>query len=223
VTKSDGHGEISRRALLQAATALAVVPAIACGDTNRASADRNTGDAGTETKASCATSATQEPATSNGTTMPDEPGASSGSNKKLFFTTVPVIISSTLHDAALALTNFDLDDAGLRQAIGSRFGDDRGSMGDGKFGAVHGLDVSASFNNARDSTMSTGAAAGKRIATKFSTTWATFAKTGNPNNSEIPDWSPYDADKRAIMIFDEEPRVVNDYRGELIRQVAPTT
>jgi para-nitrobenzyl esterase len=583
VTKLDGNGEISRRALLQAATALAVVPAIACGDTNKASAD-NPGDAGTETKASCATSATQEPATSNGTPMPDEPGPASGSNKKLFFTTeistgrvmgilnadvkqfkgipygaptgganrfappkkpaswtgvrecfmygqispqvmssldseygrlinwdehpsgmgedcltlnvwttsldrtakkavlvsfhgggwasgsgnqlgfdgammahtqdvvvvtvnhrlnvfgylnlkdlgapdelsyagvagvmdmaaslewvrdniesfggdpgrvmifgqsgggaktsvmlsnpaarglfhraavqsgsalrladnamaavnadllltalgishndiaaiqrkswyeileasisltppaggsavgfspvmdgdylkrqpfdpdapsesedIPVIISSTLHDAALALTNFDLDDAGLRQTIGSRFGDDRAdaiiaaqkaarpkdsnyliqaaaftdaarasatylqaarkaalgkapvwvyqwdwisSMADGKFGAVHGLDVSASFNNARDSMMSTGAAAGKRIAMKFSSTWATFAKTGNPNNPEIPDWAPYDTDKRAIMVFDEETRVENDYRGELIRQVAPTT
>jgi para-nitrobenzyl esterase len=97
------------------------------------------------------------------------------------------------------------------------------NMADGKFGAVHGMDVSASFNNARDSMMSTGAASGVRIANKFSTTWATFAKTGDPNNSEIPAWAPFDADKRAIMVFDETPRVENDYRGELIRQVAPKT
>lgn len=191
---------------------------------------------------------------------------------------VPVIISSTLHDAALALTNFDLDDAGLRRAIAGRFGEDRAdaiisaqraarpkdsnyliqaaaftdasrgsatyvqaerkaalkkapvwvyqwdwisSMADAKFGALHGTDVSASFNNARDAMMSTGAAAGKRIATKFSTTWATFAKTGDPNNAEIPEWAPFDADKRAIMVFDNEPSLKNDYRGELIRQVAP--
>jgi para-nitrobenzyl esterase len=191
---------------------------------------------------------------------------------------VPVIISSTLHDAALSLTNFDLDDAGLRQTIVGRFGADRAdaiisaqkaarpkdsnyliqasaftdasrgsathvqaerkaalgkapvwvyqwdwisSMADGKFGAVHGLDVSASFNNARDAMLSTGAAAGKRISTTFSTTWATFAKTGDPNHSQIPQWAPFDADKRAVMVFDEEPRVENDYRGELIRQVAP--
>jgi para-nitrobenzyl esterase len=193
---------------------------------------------------------------------------------------VPVIISSTLHDAALALTNFGLDDAGLRQVIAGRFGEDRAdaiitaqraarpkdsnyliqaaaftdasrgsatyvqaerkaalgkapvwvyqwdwisNMADGKFGAVHGMDVSASFNNWRDAMLSTGAAAGKRIANKFSTTWATFAKTGNPNNSEIPDWAPFDKDKRAIMIFDTDPRVENDYRGELIRQVMPKT
>jgi para-nitrobenzyl esterase len=193
---------------------------------------------------------------------------------------VPVIISSTLHDAALALTNFDLDDAGLRQVIAGRFGADRAdaiiaaqraarpkdsnyliqasaftdasrgsatyvqaerkaalkaapvwvyqwdwvsNMADSKFGAVHGLDVSASFNNARDATMSTGSAAGKRMAKTFSTTWASFAKTGDPNNQEIPKWAPFDAETRAIMVFDEESRVENDYRGELIRQVAPKT
>jgi len=205
---------------------------------------------------------------------PFDPGAPTESED------VPVIISSTLHDSALALTNFDLDDKGLRATIASRFGDDRAdaiisaqkaarpkdsnyliqaaaftdasrgsatyvqaerkaalkkapvyvyqwdwisNMADGKFGAVHGLDVSASFNNARDAMMSTGAAAGKRIATKFSTTWATFAKTGDPNNSEIPEWEPFDADKRAIMVFDEETRQEKDYRGELIRQVQPKT
>ncbi|HKP61780.1 MAG TPA: carboxylesterase family protein [Polyangiales bacterium] len=193
---------------------------------------------------------------------------------------VPVIISSTLHDSALALTNFDLDDAGLRTAIAGRFGDDRAdaiikaqkaarpkdsnyliqasaftdssrgsatyvqaerkaalkkapvyvyqwdwisNMADAKFGAVHGIDVSAAFNNARDTMLSTGAAAGKRIATKFSSAWAAFAKTGDPNNSEIPKWEPFDAEKRAIMIFDEDTRAENDYRGELIRQVAPKT
>ena len=38
---------------------------------------------------------------------------------------LPVIISSTLHDAALALTNFDLDDAGLHTVIAARFSEDR--------------------------------------------------------------------------------------------------
>ncbi|HKU43749.1 MAG TPA: carboxylesterase family protein, partial [Polyangiales bacterium] len=97
------------------------------------------------------------------------------------------------------------------------------NMADAKFGAVHGIDVSAAFNNARDTMLSTGAASGKRISTKFSSTWAAFAKTGDPNNSEIPQWAPFDADKRTIMVFDEETRAVNDYRGELIRQLAPKT
>src|SRR5271165_1105967 len=36
---------------------------------------------------------------------------------------VPVIISTTLEDAALALTNFDLDDAGLKRILAQRFKD----------------------------------------------------------------------------------------------------
>jgi para-nitrobenzyl esterase len=192
---------------------------------------------------------------------------------------VPVIISSTLHDAALALTNWDLDDAGLHAVIAARFGADRAdaiiaaqkaarpqdsnyliqastftdasrgsatqlqaerkaalgkapvwvyqwdwisNMADAKFGAVHGLDVSASFNNARDTTMSAGSAAGKRIAGKFSATWAAFAKTGDPNNPEIPTWAPFDASVRTSLVWDEEIRAVDDYRGDLIRMLSPT-
>src|SRR5262249_46962661 len=160
---------------------------------------------------------------------------------------IPMIISTTLHDAALALTNFTLDDAGLRTAVAARFGDDRADaiiaaqkaarpqdsnyliqastfsdasrgtgaqvqaerkaamnkapvwmyqwdwisdMADAKFGAVHGIDVSASFNNARDTMLSAGNAAGKLIGAKFSAAWAAFAKNGDPNDPEIPEWKP---------------------------------
>ncbi len=193
---------------------------------------------------------------------------------------VPVIISSTLHDAALSLTNWDLDDAGLRMVIAGRFGEDRAdaiiaaqkaarpqdnnyliqasaftdatrgratlvqaerkaalnkapvwvyewdwisNMADAKFGAVHGIDVSASFNNARDTMLSTGSASGKRIAAKFSAAWAAFAKTGDPNNAEIPAWAPFEGTKRSVLVFDEEIRSVDDYRGDLIRMVAEPT
>src|SRR5262249_35859518 len=116
---------------------------------------------------------------------------------------VPMIISSTLEDAALSLTNFDLDEAGLEKQLKDRYGDKaeqihrlyrnrypnkspyliqaqiatddgfrrsailqaerKAARGKspaymylwsfespgfgGKFGAVHGTDVSASFNN----------------------------------------------------------------------------
>jgi para-nitrobenzyl esterase len=189
---------------------------------------------------------------------------------------VPVIISSTLHDAALGFTNWDLDDAGLRTAVANRFGDDKAdaiiaaqkaarpqdtdfeiqastftdasrgtatylqaerkaalnkapvyvyqwdwisNMADGKMGAIHGIDVSASFDNVRDVTMSAGAKAGFDIAGKFSTTWATFAKTGDPNNDAIPQWAPFTADKRTIMVWDTDVRTVDDYRGDLIRML----
>jgi para-nitrobenzyl esterase len=94
------------------------------------------------------------------------------------------------------------------------------NMADGKFGAVHGIDVPPTFHNARDAMMENGSADGKRLSFRFSATWAAFAKTGNPNNPEIPNWPAYDAQKRSVLIWDREVRVVDDYRGELIRMLA---
>ncbi len=41
-------------------------------------------------------------------------------------------------------------------------------------------------------------------------TWLTFARTGNPNNARLPDWTPYDATDRTTMIFDNECNAVKD-------------
>jgi para-nitrobenzyl esterase len=186
---------------------------------------------------------------------------------------IPVIISTTLEDAALALTNFDLTDAGLKALLNQRFKDKgeeiyamykrspwtekktpyliqaqiftdsgfrrgaitqaerKAALGkapaymylwayaspsfDGKFGAVHGTDVSASFNNYRDGIGGTGSHEQRALWEKFAATWVAFAKTGNPNNAKIPKWEPYDTAKRATMIFDNNVRAENDPRGEI--------
>jgi para-nitrobenzyl esterase len=186
---------------------------------------------------------------------------------------VPVIISTTLEDAALALTNFDLDDAGLKRILSQRFKDKaddvyalykksswtakktpfliqaeiftdsgfrrsaimqaerKAALGkapaymylwayespgfDGKFGAVHGTDVSATFNNYRDGIGGTGSHQQRALWTNFAATWVAFAKTGNPNNAKITNWPAYEAAKRATMIFDNDTRVENDPRSEI--------
>ncbi len=83
----------------------------------------------------------------------------------------------------------------------------------GKFGAVHGLDVDASFNNYRNNPCGGGDPEGRRMADMFATTWSTFAKTGNPNNDKIPHWPAYDASTRSTMLFNSDTRVENDPRG----------
>ena len=184
---------------------------------------------------------------------------------------VPVIISNTLEDAALRLTNFDLTEEGLRSMMNQRYGakaepmlalyrnryphkspyliqaqidtdavgrrsaitqaERKAALGkapaymylwtfasggfDGKFGAVHGTDVSATFNNYRDGVGGTGAEEQRALWSRFATTWVTMAKNANPNNSKIPTWPAYDAGKRATMIFDREVRVEDDPRGEI--------
>jgi para-nitrobenzyl esterase len=85
---------------------------------------------------------------------------------------------------------------------------------DGKFGAVHGTDVSASFYNFRDGVGGTGSREEKALWGCFASAWVSLAKTGNPNNAKIPNWPAYDAEKRATMIFDNETRVENDPRSE---------
>src|SRR5215831_18345317 len=184
---------------------------------------------------------------------------------------VPVIISTTLEDAALRLTNFDLTEDGLRTMLNQRYGanaepmlamyrnryphkspyliqaqidtdaagrrsailqaERKSAQGkapaymylwsfpsagfDGKFGAIHGTDVSATFNSYRDGIGGTGSDEQRALWSLFASSWVAMAKSANPNNSKIPDWPPYDTNTRATMIFDSEVRVENDPRSEI--------
>jgi len=186
---------------------------------------------------------------------------------------VPMIISTTLEDAALSLTNFDLDEAGLKTMMTERYSakaeqiltmyrsrypnkspyliqaqiatdagfrrsailqaERKSARGKapaymylwsfespgfgGKFGAVHGTDVSASFNNYRDGIGGTGSRRQRALWDRFASAWVAFAKTGDPNNSKVPNWPAYDSTKRATMVFDNETRVENDPRGDIRR------
>jgi para-nitrobenzyl esterase len=186
---------------------------------------------------------------------------------------VPVIISTTLEDAALRLTNFDLDEAGLRALLDKTYpgkgdatlalyrradankspfliqaqvltdagarrnailqAERKAALGrapaymyiwewatpayDGKFGAVHGHDVDASFHLYRSPIAGAGTRAGRAMCDRLASTWVAFAKTGDPNNAHIPHWPAYDAASRATMLFDTETRVENDPRGEMRR------
>ncbi|MEP7272732.1 MAG: carboxylesterase family protein [Acidobacteriota bacterium] len=195
---------------------------------------------------------------------------------------VPVIISTTLEDAALSLTNFGLDESGLKGVLDQRFpgkGDEilalyrqrypqkspfliqaqaltdsgfrrsaitqaerKVAVGkgatymylwswespgfDGKFGAVHGTDVSASFHGVRDNIVGVGDKEGKVMCDRLASAWVAFARTGDPNNPRIPIWPAYDTTNRATMIFDTDTHVENDPRSEIRnywRQTPPPT
>jgi para-nitrobenzyl esterase len=174
---------------------------------------------------------------------------------------VPILVSTTLEDAALSLTNFNLTEEGLLDIIEKRspgkgkeilalyrrydpgatpfliqaqvltdaggrraaytMAQRKAALGaapaymyqwnwrtpayDGKFGAVHGIDVSASFHSYRDGFFA-GSSEGKKMADRLASCWAAFAKTGDPNNTHVPPWKPYDDAGRAVMIFDNDTR-----------------
>jgi para-nitrobenzyl esterase len=184
---------------------------------------------------------------------------------------VPVMISTTLEDAALRLTNWDLTDAGLTALLNERFNGKAGEIldlyrpvtagktpylvqaqvltdtqarsraiaqaerkaaqagagawlylwewatpaFDGKLGAVHGHDVDASFNLYRNGMCGTGEKAGRTMAKRLASTFVAFAKTGNPDNDQIPHWPRYDVSTRPTMIFDADTRVENDPRSAI--------
>jgi para-nitrobenzyl esterase len=192
---------------------------------------------------------------------------------------VPVIISTTLEDAALRLTNWDLTEAGLAELVNQRFS---GKAGDivpmyraaypnkspyliqaqiltdsgararaimqaerkaaqggaaaymyiwewatpafnGKFGAVHGHDVDASFNLYRNNMAGSGRDDGRAMALCLASTWVAFAKTGQPGNPHIPSWPAYDAKNRATMIFDSDLRIEDDPRSAMRRYWSDNT
>ena len=52
------------------------------------------------------------------------------------------------------------------------------------------------------------------LATAMSESWIAFARTGDPSNAHVPDWAPYDLDRRTVMLFDTEPSAVDDPHRE---------
>jgi para-nitrobenzyl esterase len=82
------------------------------------------------------------------------------------------------------------------------------------WGAVHGTDLSPAFANPTTA-MTGNSEGGKRLALQLGSAFAAFARTGNPNHSRIPTWTPYNESQRPVMIFNSETRQVNDPDREL--------
>lgn len=183
---------------------------------------------------------------------------------------VPMIVCTTLEDAAMAMTNYHLDEPGLLENLGKRFGGKAASIltlyrdrypdrspflllaqvntdsgfrsaavlqaerkaaaggaaayyaqwdwptpaYGGRYGAVHGIDVSASFHNVRDPFFA-GLPEGRRLADLYAGAFVGLARDGIPSASGLPDWPAYDTERRATMVFDAETRVEDDWRGEI--------
>ena len=84
---------------------------------------------------------------------------------------------------------------------------------DGRFGAVHGIDVAPSLYNTRGALNGSSPAANE-LAAAIAGSWAAFAANGDPNNERVPEWKPYSAPRRTTMIFDQDLRVEDDPRAE---------
>lgn len=92
---------------------------------------------------------------------------------------------------------------------------------DGRFKAVHCMDIPFEFDNiARCEEMTGGGKAAQALATKMSLAWINFATTGDPNAKGLPNWPKYTAENGALMFFDIKPEVKYHHDQPLLEMAA---
>jgi para-nitrobenzyl esterase len=82
---------------------------------------------------------------------------------------------------------------------------------DGILRAPHTIEIPFVFHNVDKGPILLGEAPDtRRLEQLTSAAWVAFARTGNPSTPELP-WPAYDPKRRATMVFDTEPALVDDY------------
>ncbi|HXD75223.1 MAG TPA: carboxylesterase family protein, partial [Vicinamibacterales bacterium] len=84
----------------------------------------------------------------------------------------------------------------------------------GMLRSMHTMDVPFVFYNHTIAESEIGPASGTAaLAEKMSSTFVQFAKTGNPNNRTIPNWSAFDPTVKQTLVWNNDVKVVNDPFG----------
>jgi para-nitrobenzyl esterase len=90
----------------------------------------------------------------------------------------------------------------------------RSPLEEGRYGAMHTMDIPLVFDNIAQAGSLTGTTAeAQRAADQMSDAFIAFARTGNPNHSALPQWRPYELDRRSTMVIDAQSQLVDDPRG----------
>ena len=88
---------------------------------------------------------------------------------------------------------------------------------DGILRSTHCMEIPFVFNNADvHASMTGGGPEAIRLADVMSQSWINFARTGNPNTEELPEWPAYNCTEGATMFFDNECVVRYNHDKELI-------
>jgi para-nitrobenzyl esterase len=83
---------------------------------------------------------------------------------------------------------------------------------EGILGATHALEIRFVFGTLdtefgiypdRDETNA-------RISEQMMDSWSSFARTGNPNHKNIPEWPTYDLEKRYTLLYGEKTKIEED-------------
>jgi len=92
---------------------------------------------------------------------------------------------------------------------------------DGRFKAVHCMDIPFEFNNiARCEEMTGGGKEAYELANKMSHAWINFATTGDPNAKGLPNWPKYSAENGSLMYFDNKSEIKSHHDQELLQMAS---
>ena len=82
----------------------------------------------------------------------------------------------------------------------------------GRLRAPHGVEMPFVFDNTEEAgfVITGGGPGPAKLGARMRSAWAAFAETGNPNTPKLPRWNPYDTSTRNTMVFNDEPKSVND-------------
>lgn len=88
---------------------------------------------------------------------------------------------------------------------------------DGMLKSAHCMEIAFVFNNIhRNEEYNGGTPEAYALAGKVSATWASFARTGDPNNALIPRWDPYSEESGVTLIFDNTIEARSHHDKELM-------
>jgi para-nitrobenzyl esterase len=91
----------------------------------------------------------------------------------------------------------------------------RSPVREGKLRTFHALEIPFVFDNVDAAQSMTGSGQDRyALASRMSSAWASFARTGNPSCQGLPAWEPFEERRRATMIFNDECRLLDDPHGE---------
>ena len=88
-------------------------------------------------------------------------------------------------------------------------------------GATHAAEIPFTFNRFDSTSISPifgydrNDQTAKELARQWSETIIAFAKTGDPNGAGLPEWPQYDANTRATLVLDANPRIEHDLNRNL--------
>jgi para-nitrobenzyl esterase len=75
---------------------------------------------------------------------------------------------------------------------------------DGRLGAFHSLEIAFAFDNTdRWDSATGGGERARRLAAAMSEAWILFARHGDPNHRDLPEWKPYSTNGKEMMIFND--------------------